>query len=78
MGYLAEWRMREAADMRATSGASVATILENVGYESEVALRRRSEGASARLRVSCVARSALGTATHAVATSQSNGTQRTE
>lgn len=40
MRYLAEWRMREAADMLATSGASVATIAENVGYESEVAFRK--------------------------------------
>lgn len=40
MRYLAEWRMREAADMLATSGASVASIAENVGYESEVAFRK--------------------------------------
>lgn len=37
MACLAKWRMSEAADMLATLGASMATVVENVGYEAEVA-----------------------------------------
>jgi AraC-like DNA-binding protein len=40
MQYLAQWRMQVAANLLAQSGAKVATIGAEVGYESEAAFSR--------------------------------------
>lgn len=40
MQYLAQWRMQVAANLLAQSGAKVATIGAEVGYDSEAAFSR--------------------------------------
>jgi AraC-like DNA-binding protein len=40
MQYLTQWRMQVAANLLAQSGAKVATIGAEVGYESEAAFSR--------------------------------------
>jgi AraC-like DNA-binding protein len=40
MHYLAHWRMQVAANLLGQSGAKVATIASEVGYDSEAAFSR--------------------------------------
>ena len=40
MHYLTQWRMQMAAGLLSGGAASVATIAEDVGYESEAAFSR--------------------------------------
>jgi AraC-like DNA-binding protein len=40
MQYLTQWRMQVAANLLAQSGAKVAAIASDVGYESEAAFSR--------------------------------------
>jgi AraC-like DNA-binding protein len=40
MQYLAQWRMQVAANLLSRSGAKIAAIGEEVGYESEAAFSR--------------------------------------
>ena len=40
MHYLTHWRMQMAAGLLSSGAASVATIAEDVGYESEAAFSR--------------------------------------
>jgi AraC-like DNA-binding protein len=46
MQYLAQWRMQVAASLLGQSGAKVATIGEEVGYDSEAAFSRAFKKAS--------------------------------
>ena len=46
MQYLTQWRMQVAANLLAQSGAKVATIATDVGYESEAAFSRAFKKAS--------------------------------